>query len=221
VIQAYIPHGGIGIRVADPRWPKGAVEVAGRPFVAWQLEALEKLGADQAIVRLQYRWREMIRAIGEARLSRLDVLVDVLPDGNMIEVPTALRRVASILEPEFVLLHGDVYPVCSPRMLLAALDHDAAGVMACANAGPDNNVTVRFGRVIDIHNPETANAHDCGIYALRRECVMEARRSEDWSTFLDSFRRRWAVLNVPSRPFEVGSRDGIQAVRAAAECGEL
>lgn len=221
MIQVYIPHGGAGSRVADVRWPKGAVDINGRPFVALQLEQLERLGVDQVVLRLQSRWPEMMAAIGQARLGRMEITVHTLTQEQLIEVPQALIRVAPILAPEFVVLQGDVYPCCYPSQLLRMLDYESAGVMTCADAGADNNVTTRHGRVVAVHDQCTANAHDCGMYAFRRECVQEARMATTWADFMHHFVGRLAVHEVANRPHEVGRAEGIRLMRAAEEFGEL
>ncbi len=170
--EAVILAGGLGTRlrpvVADR--PKGLADVAGRPFLCWQLESLAARGVRRAVMALGYR-AEMIRdQLGPAHAGiELHYSLEEEPLGT----GGALRKAASLCATRRVLaLNGDTFLDFDARRLDEALTPPTAAVIALAGV-PDvqRYGTVETGidgRVTAFHEKGGAGPGriNGGVYAL-------------------------------------------------------
>lgn len=169
-IPVAILAGGLAtrLRVVTERFPKSLVPVAGKPFLAGQLEMLHSRGIRRAVLCVSYLG-EMIRRDfgGEAFGVKLDYSMDgpKLPGSG-----GAVLRALPMLGPEFFVLHGDS---CLPVKFGPVADffHRSGKLgclSVCRNDGrPDaSNVVLAENeiKVYDRKNRVPAMQHiDCGL----------------------------------------------------------
>jgi NDP-sugar pyrophosphorylase family protein len=221
-LQAVVLAGGLATRMLPhtEQVPKSLLEIAGRPFVDWQLELIARSGIRDVVLCIAHLG-ELIRAhVGDGSRHGLTVRYAEEEPGRLLGTAGALRAAVALLAPRFLVTYGDSYlrfDYAEPLRLLEA-HPDCDGVMAVyRNAGslePSNVVTdgtwVRQYRR-GAGGPEVDHI-DYGATALRREVVEAlppgvplglARVQEELAT-----RGRLRALVVHDRFFEIGSPAG-------------
>jgi N-acetyl-alpha-D-muramate 1-phosphate uridylyltransferase len=221
-MQAVVLAGGLATRMRPQteRLPKSMLEVAGRPFIDWQLERLAASGVRDVILCIAHLG-ELIRAhVGDGAQHGLLVRYAEEEPGRLLGTAGALRAALRLLASRFLVTYGDSYlrfDYGAPLRLLA--DHgDCDGVMAvyrnagqleASNVATDGAWVLRYEK--NGAGPEVDHI-DYGATALRRE-IIEALPA-GMPLGLDgvqadlSARRRLRALVVRERFFEIGSPAG-------------
>jgi len=87
--------------------PKALLPVAGRPFIDWQLELLERQGVKKAVLCVGHLG-EQIQEHVSRRSYGLDILFSF--DGEtQLGTGGAVRKAAALTQGEFFVLYGDSY----------------------------------------------------------------------------------------------------------------
>lgn len=216
--------GGLGTRMhpETATVPKALLPVAGRPFLAWQLEALARGGVGRVLLCLGHLG-EQVREFLAGRA--LPLAVDCVDDGDMLlGTGGALRRAYDLgrLDPAFLVTYGDSYlPVDFAAALRALVDRGAPALM-CVLRNEDrwgrSNAELVDGRVRYDKSgrrapPGGQRYIDYGLLALRREVVAESfapGARADLADALHALGERGALagLEVHRRFYEVGSPAG-------------
>jgi D-glycero-alpha-D-manno-heptose 1-phosphate guanylyltransferase len=111
VTSAIILAGGLGTRLrsAVPDLPKPMAPVAGRPFLAYQLDYWIHQGVDRFVLSVGYRHEAIVAYFGTAyRGVALEYSIEQTPLGTGGGLLMALERLDRRQQP-FVLLNGDTY----------------------------------------------------------------------------------------------------------------
>jgi N-acetyl-alpha-D-muramate 1-phosphate uridylyltransferase len=114
VIQASLPTvcilaGGLGTRLGDVARarPKCLIEIAGRPFLDYQLELLASHGATKVVLCVGHLGDQVAARIGTHRYG---VTVEYSYDAPGLDGTLgALRRASPLLGDRFLMLYGDTY----------------------------------------------------------------------------------------------------------------
>ncbi|HUM10051.1 MAG TPA: sugar phosphate nucleotidyltransferase [Myxococcaceae bacterium] len=220
--QAVVLAGGLGTRMhpRTQRVPKSMLEVAGRPFIDWQLELLARSGIREVVLCIAHLGGLIQEHVGDGARLGVSVRYAMEPPGQLLGTAGALRAAVALLAPRFVVTYGDSYLPFDYGEPLRLLERhaDCEGVMAVyRNAGrfePSNVVTdgawvLRYQK--HPAGPEFDHI-DYGATALRRE-VVEAlppglplgldQLQEDLAA-----RGRLRALLVRERFFQIGSPAG-------------
>lgn len=169
--------GGFGTRLRGvvPDLPKPMAPVAGRPFLAWVLDALAEAGFTRIVLAVGYRF-EMIRAhFGTAyRGVPLNYSVESRPAGT----GGAIRLAAEGLgEGPVFVLNGDTFVDLDHRAMLRSHTRAEArislAVCRVADAGRYGAVEIENGRVVRFREKGGVGAAsiNAGAYLLSREIV--------------------------------------------------
>jgi D-glycero-alpha-D-manno-heptose 1-phosphate guanylyltransferase len=111
VTSAIILAGGLGTRLrsAVPDLPKPMAPIAGRPFLAYQLDYWIRQGVDRFVLSVGYRHESIMAYFGAAyRGIAVDYSVEQTPLGTGGGLLLALERLDGGQRP-FLLLNGDTY----------------------------------------------------------------------------------------------------------------
>jgi D-glycero-alpha-D-manno-heptose 1-phosphate guanylyltransferase len=111
VTSAIILAGGLGTRLrsAVPDLPKPMAPVAGRPFLAYQLDYWIRQGVDRFVLSVGYRHESIVAHFGAAyRGIALEYSIEQTPLGTGGGLLMALERLGGGQRP-FLLLNGDTY----------------------------------------------------------------------------------------------------------------
>ena len=201
--------------------PKCMLEVAGRPFVAWQLEALAGSGYDRVLLCVGHLSRFVRHFVGDG--SHFDLDVEYVEDGPvLLGTAGALRHAVDLLEPTFLVTYGDSYLFFDYSLPLRDLDAhpDALGCMSVfENKGQwdASNTRVEGEQVVSYEKGSTdprAAFIDYGAMALRREVISALPPGEQAG--LDAVqadlaqRGRLRACVARERFYEIGSEEGLR-----------
>jgi len=221
-VQAVVLAGGLGTRMLPltERTPKSLLAVAGRPFIAWQLERLGSSGFREVVLCLGHLGEQIRDFVGDG--SSFELRVRYSEDGPVPQgTAGALRRALPLLEREFLVTYGDSYlPFDYSGPLRDLASHsDALGSMSVyLNRGRwDESNTEVHGELVKRYvkgSSDPALDHiDYGATALRREVV--GALVPDQPAALDRIlgelaeSRRLRAFRVSERFYEIGSAAGL------------
>jgi MurNAc alpha-1-phosphate uridylyltransferase len=225
-VQAVVLAGGLATRMR-PRTltvPKAMLEVAGRPFVDWQLERLATCGIRDVVFCVAFLAEQIQEHVGDG--SRFGVRVRYADEGEKLLGTAGAIRAAldqHPLEPTFLVTYGDSYlpfDYAEPLRILAAHD-DCDGVMsAYKNEGAwdasntqvsgDGTWILRYEK--GVKDPALDHI-DYGATALRRSIIEALPLGTPHG--LDAIqrdlaaRKRLRACVARERFFEIGSPEGL------------
>ncbi len=222
-MQAVILAGGLATRMRPltKDTPKAMLEVAGRPFIAWQLEQLARYGYSRVLLCLGYLGEQVRGFVRDG--AHFDLEVEYTFDGpRLLGTGGALRRSVERLEPLFLVTYGDSYlpfDYAGPLRDLEAHPDALATMSVFENAGrwDASNTQVEGDRVVRYEkgSDDPALRHiDYGATALRREAL--TRLPPDTSVGLDSLQSdlaregRLRSYEAHERFYEIGSEEGLR-----------
>ena len=224
-MQCVVLAGGLGTRMlpATEVVPKAMLEVAGRPFVAWQLDRLAEGGIDDLVFCTGHLGDQIEAFVGDG--AEWGISVRYSSDGETLCGTGGALRLAldrNLLAEQFLVTYGDAYLQVDLRRLHEQLDVAAGPVVMTVwrNAGrivPSNadfdgtSVTYRKGDA----DPALEYV-DYGMLAMRRAVVdgIEAGVVVDLASVLEALSAsgRLGGLEVAERCYEIGSTEGLEAL---------
>lgn len=222
MLPTAILAGGLGTRLRPltEEIPKSLIQVAGRPFIEWQLEWLRKEGVSRVVLcvgHLAYRVEE---AVKDGARFNLEVVYS--RDGNrLLGTGGALRQALPLLGGAFFVLYGDSLLTCHFASVEAAFR--AAGKPALLtvfrNEGrwDTSNVIFRQGKLLlyDKENPSPEMRYvDYGLGVLTAGALESHKGDQEFdlaTVYTDlSKRGELAGFEVTERFYEIGSFAGRQ-----------
>ena len=222
-MQAVVLAGGLATRMRPMTLtvPKALLEVAGRPFVDWQLERLAACGLRDVVMCVAHLGEAVRDHVGDG--SRFGVRVAWSHEGpKLLGTAGALRAALPLLAPEFLVTYGDSYlpfDYADPLRVLAAHD-DCDGVMAVfhnegrwdtSNVATDGTWVIRYEK--GVKDDRTLDHIDYGATALRRPVIAQLSPGEAHG--FDAVQGRLAAQKrlracvARERFFEIGSPEGL------------
>jgi NDP-sugar pyrophosphorylase family protein len=224
-MQAVILAGGLARRML-PRTsttPKAMLEVAGRPFVDWQLEKLAACGFRATVLCIAHLGEQIRAHVGDG--ARFGMRVSYSEEGpTLLGTGGALRAALDQLDPTFLVTYGDSYlpyDYAEPLRLLDA-HSDCDGVMSIykndhrwdeSNVATDGEWVLCYEK--GSRDPVLDHI-DYGAMALRRSIV--AAIPHGAPSGLDAVqhdlakRRRLRAHVAHSRLYEIGSTEGLASL---------
>jgi len=207
------------LRPITEKVPKVLVPVAGRPFLAHQLELLRKQGVRRAVLCLGHLGEMVEHEFGDGRA--FGVHLEYSHDGPvLLGTGGALKRALSLLGDEFFVLYGDSYlPIDFQPVADFFTRSGRLGLMTVyRNEGRYDTSNVVFGdgeiKVYDKKHQLPEMQHiDYGL------SLFKARTFEEWSAdkpfdLADVMqrlviRKQLAGFEVKERFYEIGSHAGL------------
>jgi NDP-sugar pyrophosphorylase family protein len=201
--------------------PKALLEVAGRPFIDWQLELLAARGIRDVVICIAHLGNLIRDHVGDGARHGLRVIWSEELPGKLLGTAGAVRAALAHLAPCFVVTYGDSYlpfDYCAPLQVLAAHD-DCDGVMAVyRNQGQwDASNVITDGTWVTCYAKGRADPRfdhiDYGATALRREVIAALPAGERIG--LDVIQSQLAAAGrlrsvvARDRFFEIGSPGGL------------
>jgi MurNAc alpha-1-phosphate uridylyltransferase len=223
-VQAVVLAGGLATRM-QPRTltiPKSMLEVAGRPFVDWQLERMAACGVRDVVMCVAHLAEQIEAHVGDG--SKHGLRVRWAHEGpTLLGTAGAVRATLGLLERSFLVTYGDSYLPFDYAEPLRVLDAhvDCDGVMAIyRNDGKwdASNVAADAARqwVLRYEKGQTDSAFDhidYGVTALRREVIaglpLGQARGLDAIQHELARRKRLRACVAHERFFEIGSPGGL------------
>ena len=201
--------------------PKSLLDVAGRPFVDWQLELLAASGIRDVVLCIAHLGDQIRAHVGDGARHGLHVAWSEEPPGTLLGTAGALHAALPLLAPMFLVTYGDSYlpfDYRAPLQILMAND-DCDGVMAIyrnqgkwdtSNVITDGTWVIRYAK--GTSDPGFDHV-DYGATALRREVIARLPAGERHG--LDAVQadlaahKRLRAHVARERFFEIGSPGGL------------
>ena len=226
-VQAVVLAGGLATRMRPQTLtiPKSLLEVAGKPFVDWQLERMAACGVRDVVMCVAHLAEQIEAHVGDG--ARHGVRVRWAHEGaRLLGTAGAIRATLELLEPQFLVTYGDSYlpfDYAEPLRILEG-SADCDGVMSIyKNDGQwdASNVVADGPRewVARYEKGQTDPAFDhidYGATALRRDVIGALPLGEPHG--LDAIQRdlarqkRLRACVAHERFFEIGSPEGLAAL---------
>jgi len=224
-MQAIVLAGGLGTRLGarTRELPKALISIAGRPFLAWLLEALVRSGFSQAVLCIGHQGERIMDFAGTG--SAFGISLAYSEDGErLLGTGGALRRAFArgLLSDTFLVTYGDSYLPFDYAAPLRDLDAhpEALGTMSVfenrgawdvSNSAIEGELLVRYEK----GQQDSSLTHiDYGAIAFRRTVIAEQPANTAFG--LDALQHELAgagklrAFEATERFYEIGSEAGIQ-----------
>jgi MurNAc alpha-1-phosphate uridylyltransferase len=217
-MQCVILAGGRGTRLGPltQDLPKALVDIAGRPFLEYQLELLRTGGMNEIVLCVGYLGSVVERAIGDG--SRLGLSIRYSHDGpEPLGTAGALRNALPLLGERFLVTYGDTLLTVDHSAVARA--HASSGLSALmtvlknentyapSNAVVDGGLVVAYGKTPTMQN---ARWIDYGLLGFDR-AVIEHSIDGDLQPVLAKLadERQLLAYEVGERFYEIGDEAGL------------
>ncbi|MBM4212047.1 MAG: nucleotidyl transferase [Gammaproteobacteria bacterium] len=221
MLPVAILAGGLATRLRPitEKIPKALVEVAGRPFISWQLDQLHNEGYYEVVICTGYLGGMIEDAIGGGHSYGLSVSYS--HDGEtLLGTGGALKKAAHKLGDCFFVLYGDSYlPIDFKHVERAYIECGKTGLMTILenkNKWDKSNVLFHNGALIEYNKsqPSTQMRHiDYGLSILNSKCLFDYKPDRNWDLsdlFHDlSLRGDLQGYEVYKRFYEIGTHAGL------------
>jgi NDP-sugar pyrophosphorylase family protein len=219
------------LRPITEKIPKSLVPVAGRPFLAHQLELLYARGIRQAVLCIGYLGEMIQRDFGDGR--DYGVRLEYSVDGpKLLGTGGALKRALPLLGPEFFVLYGDSYLPLEYRPVADCFRRSGrAGLMTVyRNEGryDTSNVVFRDGQiaVYDKKNrPPEMHHIDYGLSLLKASVFEDYAGDQPFDLAGVMGRlvqeKQLAGYEVAERFYEIGSPAGLAELETLLSSKQL
>jgi NDP-sugar pyrophosphorylase family protein len=196
--------------------PKALVDVAGRPFLEYQLELLRTGGISEIVLCVGYLGSVVERTIGDG--SRFGLSIRYSHDGpEPLGTAGALRNALPLLGETFLVTYGDTLLTvdysavarahASPGLpaLMTVLENENR--FAPSNAVVERGLVVAYGKT---PTPQNARWIDYGLLGFDR-AVIERSTDADLEPVLARLagERQLAAYEVDERFYEIGDEAGL------------
>jgi NDP-sugar pyrophosphorylase family protein len=177
--------GGLGTRLRPitEKIPKPLVDVAGKPFLHWQLLDLKKQGYTNVLLLVAYLGEQIEAYFGDG--SVFGMKIQYAHEPEPLGTGGALKNALSKLESDFILLNGDSFLEAPLAQMEKAFVGYEALISTYDNRIPTPvipNLKVSGGRVLDYKKDAPAadgfDKIDSGIYVMKRALVESERRTK-------------------------------------------
>jgi MurNAc alpha-1-phosphate uridylyltransferase len=233
-MQAVILAGGLATRLGERtrQLPKALLPIAGKPFLAWQMQALARSGFSEVVLCIAHLGAQIREFLGDG--AAFGVTVAYSEDGpERLGTGGALRRALPLLAASFLVTYGDSYLPFDYAAPLRDLDAhpEALGTMSVFEndgAWDSSNSEVRDDTVVRYEKGSSDAALrfiDYGALALRRSVLAE--RPADVHFGLDQVQTELAragqlrAYAASERFYEIGSELGLRELEAKLASGPV
>jgi NDP-sugar pyrophosphorylase family protein len=199
--------------------PKSLLEVAGRPFIAHQLELLRRQGIERVVLCVGHMGEKIEAAVGNGDAFGLEVRYSF--DGpDLLGTGGALKRARQFLGDAFFVMYGDSYLDLDYAAVEETFQRAGkSGLMTvCRNDDQWDRSNVLYSdgviKQYDKRQRSPAMRHiDYGLGAIRSSALdlLPPGRSDLADLYRTLLARDdLAAYEVPTRFYEIGSEEGLR-----------
>jgi N-acetyl-alpha-D-muramate 1-phosphate uridylyltransferase len=226
-MQCVILAGGLGTRMRStvPGTAKSMISVAGKPFIAWQLEWLGAQGVDSVVLSIGYQGDQIQSYVKDGQ--GFDLRVRYVDEGDrLLGTAGALRLAADAgaLDERFFVLYGDSYLDVSLEevwrffgrqnraALMTVYRNDNEGEVS--NVIFDGTIVTRYAKNL-AKAPDDMMFVDYGLLLLARtlvEKLVDSNVEADLAILMEalSANGELAGYEATAKFFEIGSPEGLR-----------
>ena len=200
--------------------PKALVEVAGKPFIVWQLDYLRGQGVCRVVLCIGYLGEMIEAVVGNG--ERFGLEVSYSSDGpTLLGTGGALKKALPFLGEHFFVLYGDSFlPVDFSAVQLAYTQSGQQALMTVLKNGDrwdKSNVLFHQGKLLEYNKraPRPDMLYiDYGLGVVSAEVLAPYPVDEPFdlaNVYHDlSTKGQLAGLEVHERFYEIGSHEGLK-----------
>lgn len=216
------------LRPITEKIPKALVEVAGRPFIEWQLDYLKAQGVTHVVLCVGYLGEQIRELIGDG--SAYGLQVDYSFDGpKLLGTAGALKQAIPLLGDTFFVFYGDSYlPIDFRAVECSFIEQKKPALMTVLKNGDQwdtSNVVFKNGRLIE-YNKQKKNSEmnyiDYGLGIVKTSVFSSMPENEpfDLATIYHqlSLQGNLAAYEVFERFYEIGSHQGLKETTEYLRC---
>ncbi len=214
--------GGFATRIKEISMnkPKALVQIAGKPFVYWQIELLKKNGFEDVIFCVSHKANEIQEYLGNG--SKFGLNIKYSFDGSsQLGTGGAIKKAIPLLGKEFAVLYGDSYLPTNYELVESFFKNsESLAVMAVyrnQNKFDKSNVTFTSGTKIKYYKGlgnSQASYIDYGLSYFRSPAFDIIKHSEPYDLadlcHILSMDNELEGFEVFERFYEIGSVHGIR-----------
>ena len=229
MLPVVILSGGIATRMqpVTENIPKSMIDVAGKPFIHWQLTLLRKQGIKNVILCLGHLGEMIEKYAGDGAAYGLEIAYSY--DGDkLLGTGGAIKKAEGILPEAFFILYGDSYLEISYAPVAEAFQASGKTGLMTVYENEDlydtSNVFFRDGELINYSKKsKTALMRhiDYGLGILRKEVFIDLPKHVvfDLADVYDKLANEKQLLGyeVFKRFYEIGSPGGLAELRDKLE----
>ncbi|MDM8542671.1 nucleotidyltransferase family protein [Desulfococcaceae bacterium HSG9] len=204
--------------------PKALLEIAGKPFIAHQLELLRKNGVTKVILCAGYLGERIQNVVKDGR--DFDLTVQYSFDGEqLLGTGGSIKKALPLLDDPFFVMYGDSYldiefkPIIDyyrmyqKKGLMTVFKNE--GKWDTSNIVYEDNKIVTYDKIKK--NPDMKYI-DYGLSILQKDCFADFREGQpfDLAVVLNELvrNRQMSGYKVRKRFYEIGSFQGLEETRA-------
>ena len=222
--QIVILAGGLGTRLfpITKTIPKALVQVAGRPYIFWQLDLIKDSKIDEVILCVGFLGEQIEKVLGDNYRGIVIKYSYEQPD-NLLGTAGAIKNAESFLNPSFGVLYGDSYLELDYRVVFKS--HHKAKLPATMTVWKNENkhdisnvILSKDEKRVDsyrkVKKPGAFDYIDYGFSIFNKD-IIESRFKKNKFAILDDLQRDLSsegilgAFKADKRFYEVGSSAGI------------
>jgi len=219
-LAALVLAGGLGTRMRPLtlHTPKCLIEIAGRPFLDWQLELLAKNGVSRVVLSTGYLGHK-IEGYLESHGTH-GIAVEVSHEKELLGTGGAIINSLPLLPEEFALVYGDSYLLQPFQPVYQAFKSSGKpalmAVLKQEGGTSENNCSVESGLVARYQKGQPAGTFKYMDYGLLffKESALKKYKVENFPTdriFSDLIAEgNLAAFETKAPYYEVGSQEGLR-----------
>jgi MurNAc alpha-1-phosphate uridylyltransferase len=200
--------------------PKALLDVAGKPFIHWQLEYLKQQGAKEVVLCVGHLGGLIETSVGDGRNFGLNVSYSF--DGSiLLGTGGSIKRALPYLDKAFMILYGDSFlPIDYKSVEAAFFNQNKPALMTILkneNRWDKSNVIYKNHELIEynkIKSHSDMDYIDYGLSIMSASCINDYSKSDvfDLSDLYHhlSVTKNLAGLEIKDRFFEIGSQIGLE-----------
>jgi NDP-sugar pyrophosphorylase family protein len=221
-MQVVIIAGGLATRLGEVTRtvPKSMVQIAGRPFLAYQLEPLKRQGITEVILCVGHLGEQIESYFGDGRQYGLSISYSY-EKGKLFGTGGALKNAESLLHDEFFTIYGDSYLTLDFSAIMSYFKKfDRLALMTIfKNYGryDKSNIAIE-GNLIRQYGSKSANEEliyiDYGASLFKKQ-ALDIIPPGTVHAMGDMFqalieRKQLLAYEVDQRFYQIGSREGLK-----------
>jgi MurNAc alpha-1-phosphate uridylyltransferase len=178
---------GTRLRPLTDEIPKPLIPIAGKPLIAYHLEALVSAGIQDIVINVAYQGKKIRNSLGDGREFGVNIQYSVEPDQGGLETGGGIFNALPLLgEQPFIVVNGDIwtdYPFAKLFRPLAGLAHLVLVDNPAHNPGGDFGLTAeeivtltqtQTFSGIGLYHPKLFENCQPGVFRLAGECYSGA-----------------------------------------------